>query len=262
MTHVSSPALFVGGEGRAPDAPRGGKLGAVPVRNVANTLGGQGVANVASFAVTLDEAPGFHEVVHHLADSSLGDAEPGRQVLTGDHRVVGDEVECPLLRGCDAEGRRSLHHPLRAGYGGAFALRRLGARPSAGAALGADVIEGVVRASEQPRGLLPEAKVLPFERIPRLHGDVGVPEIDALAEPPRQPLLPHAGNQDQDGVGAAGVVVLGYGPQPVVEGAPAQGQALAHHAEAAAVVERDRGIEAAPAVELHVRTEPVDPGGQ
>ena len=36
----------------------------------------------------------------------------------------------------------------------------------------------------------------------------------------------HAGNQDQDGVGAAGVVVLGYGPQPVVEGAPAQGQAL------------------------------------
>ena len=71
--------------------------------------------------------------------------------------------------------------------------------------------------------------------------------------PPRQPLLPHAGNQDQDGVGAAGVVVLGYGPQPVVEGAPAQGQALANQAEAAAVVERDRGIEAAPAVELHVR---------
>ena len=36
---------------------------------------------------------------------------------------------------------------------------------------------------------------------------------------------------------------------------------LAHHAEAAAVVERDGGVEAPTAVELHVRPEPVDAGG-
>ena len=34
----------------------------------------------------------------HLADTALRDAEPEGKVLTGDHRVVGDEVERPLLR--------------------------------------------------------------------------------------------------------------------------------------------------------------------
>ena len=163
---------------------------------VANTLGGQGVANVASFAVTLDEAPGFHEVVHHLAHPSLGDAEPGRQVLTGDHRVVGDEVECPLLRGCDAEGRRSLHHPLRTGYRGAFALRRLGAKSSAGAAVGVDGLQREEPAADHPRGATPEAKVSSFERVPGLNGDVAVAEVQVHAEPRGQCLLPDAGRQD------------------------------------------------------------------
>ena len=66
-----------------------------------------------------------HQAAHHLADSALGDAEPEGQVLAGDHWVVGDEVQRPLLRGADAEGRRSLHHALRVGYRSAFALRRL-----------------------------------------------------------------------------------------------------------------------------------------
>ena len=46
--------------------------------------------------------------------------------------------------------------------------------------------------------------------------------------------------------GQARIVVLGYGPQTVVEGTAPQGQALAHHAEVAAIVEGDRGVEAAP----------------
>ena len=78
------------------------------------------------------------------------------------------------------------------------------------------------------------------------HGDVAVPEIDALAELLRQSPLPNAGNQDENDVGASCVVVLRCGFQPVVEGTPPQGQALADHAEAAAVVEGDGGVEAAP----------------
>ncbi len=49
-----------------------------------------GVANLAPSAVTPDEIPGLHQAVHHLAAPPLRDAEPGDQVLTGDHRVVGD----------------------------------------------------------------------------------------------------------------------------------------------------------------------------
>ena len=71
-----------------------------------------------------------------------------------------------------------------------------------------------------------------------------------LAQPRRQPLLPDARHKDQNGSGAAGVVVLRYGSQPVVEGPAPQGQALAHDAEAASVVERDGGVEAASAVKL------------
>ena len=47
---------------------------------------------------------------------------------------------------------------------------------------------------------------------------------------------------------------VGYGPQPVVELPAPQGQALAHDAEVATVVQGDGGVEAAPAVELHVGT--------
>ncbi len=76
-----------------------------------------------------------------------------------------------------------------------------------------------------------------------------------------KPLLPDAGHQDQNGVGASRVVVLSNGPQPVVERPAPQCQTLAHHAEVAAVMERDGGVEAPPAVELHVGPEPVDAGG-
>ena len=61
-------------EGCAPYALRGGKLGAVPVGDVANALGGQRVADVAAFAVTLNEVPSIDEAAHHLAYPSLGDA--------------------------------------------------------------------------------------------------------------------------------------------------------------------------------------------
>ena len=119
----------------------------------------------------------------------------------------------------------------------------------------------MVRVPEQPRGLLPDAAVPSFQHPPGLHGDEEVPEIDSLAEPPCQPPFPHAGDKDEHDVGASAGVVLSQGPQPVVEGAPAQGQALAHHAEVSAVVEGDGGIEAAPAVELHTGSESVDAGG-
>ena len=63
----------------------------------------------------------------------------------------------------------------------------------------------------------PEAKVPSFERVPRLHNDVGVAENQVHAEPRRQPLLSDAKGKDQNGVRAACVVVLRYGSQPVVE---------------------------------------------
>ena len=113
--HVPPPALAVGGEGRAPDASRGRELGAVPVGDVANALGGQRETGVNALPSTLDQAPRVHEAVYHLADPALGDAEPAGKVLTGDHRVVGYEVERTLLRRADADGRRSLRHPLGPG---------------------------------------------------------------------------------------------------------------------------------------------------
>ena len=134
-----------------------------------------------------------------------------------------------------------------------LSTRRLRAKPSAGAAMGAHGLQRMAPAAEHERGATPEPKVPSFERVPRLHGDVAVAEIQVHAEPRRQPLLPDAGRQDQRGFRAARVVVLGYGPQTVVEGAPAQGQALADDPEAAAIVECDGGVEPAPVVELHVR---------
>ena len=65
--------------------------------------------------------------------------------------------------------------------------------------------------------------------------------------------------------GLKGVVVPRDGPQPVVERPAPQGQPPpppADHAERPAVMEGDGGVEAAPAVELHVRTEAVDAGGE
>ena len=110
--HVPSAALFVGGEGCAPDALRGRQPGAVPVGDVAYTLGGQRVANGSAFSSSLDKVPGVHEALHHLADPTLRDAQPIGKMLTGDHRVVGDKVERPLLSQAEAEGRCSLRHPL------------------------------------------------------------------------------------------------------------------------------------------------------
>ena len=77
VADVPPAALFVGGEGTAPDAPCGRKLGPVPMGDVANALVGQSVAGVAPLPSTLDESPSVHEASHHLADASLGDAEPG-----------------------------------------------------------------------------------------------------------------------------------------------------------------------------------------
>ena len=74
----------------------GRQLGAVPVGDVADALGGQRVARVSTSSSSLDQAPGVHKAVHHMADPSLRDAEPAGKVLTGDHRVVGHEVERPL----------------------------------------------------------------------------------------------------------------------------------------------------------------------
>ena len=57
------------------------------------------------------------------------------------------------------------------------------------------------------------------------------------------------------------VAVLRDGSQPVVERPAPQSKPLAHHAEAAAVVQGDDGVEAPPAVELHAGAEAVDAGG-
>ena len=210
VSHVTPPALFVGGEGGTPDAPRGGKLCPIPVGDVANALVGQGVAPVATLSSLLDKPPCIDEASHHLADTPLRDAEPCGKVLAGDHWVVGDDVQRPLLRRADAEGRRSLGHALRVGYRSPLALRRRGEGSSSSARCtpGDHVLQRVVRVPEQPRGLLPDAAVPSFQHPPGLHGDEEVPEIDSLAEPPRQPPLPHAGDQDEHDVGASAGVVL------------------------------------------------------
>ena len=123
------------------------------------------------------EAPGVDEVAHHLADPSLGDPKPDGQVLTGDHRVVSDKVERPLLRRAGAEGRRSLRHPLGVGYGRPLPLRRLSARPSAWAGAGDHALQRKEPASDDPRRATPEAKVPSFHRVPGLHGNVAVTEV-------------------------------------------------------------------------------------
>ena len=123
VSHVTPPALLVGGEGGAPYALRRGQLGAVPVGDVAYALGGQGVAGVTPLALALDQAPCIDKATQHLADPALRHAEPDGQVLTGYHRVVGDEVQRPFLSRADAEGRRSLRHLLGTGQRRPLPLR-------------------------------------------------------------------------------------------------------------------------------------------
>ena len=145
-------------------------------------------------------------------------------------------------------------------------------RPRAGTSTPQDGREDSVRSGQRDRetkapreclSRLSEAsrrvnERLEFDQV--LQGDEEVPEIDALAESPRPPLPPHAGNQYQDVVGSSAVVVLRNGSQPVVERAAAQGRSLAHHAEAASVEEGDGGVEPAPVVELHAGMETVCAG--
>ena len=57
-------------------------------------------------------------------------------------------------------------------------------------------------------------------------------------------------------------MVLGDGPQPVIEGAAPQGKALADHPEAAAIVQGDHRVEPAPALEFHLGFQAVHAGGQ
>jgi len=116
--------------------------------------------------------------------------------------------------------RRNLHHPLRAGQRCPLSTRRLGVQPAARMGLGAHEIDRVVRTAEQHRGPPPDAEVALFKRVPRFNGDVGVAETHLHAEPRCEPLLPDTGRQDQNRVGTARVVILGYAPQPVVEGPP------------------------------------------
>ena len=144
-----------------------------------------------------------------LADPPLGDAEPGCKVLAGDHRVVGDDVQRPLLSWTDAEGWRSLRHALGTGQRCPLPLRRLCARPARTVA-GDHGLQREERAADHERRAAPVAKVLPLQRVPGLHGNVAVVDVPVVAEPRRQPLLPHAGHEDQDGAGATGVAVLGY----------------------------------------------------
>ena len=92
----------------------------------------------------------FTRAAHRLADTTLGDAQPGCQVLAGDHGVVGDEVKRPFLRRADAEGRRSPRHPLGTGQRRPLPLRRLGARPSTGAVARDHGLQREERAADHP----------------------------------------------------------------------------------------------------------------
>ena len=82
--------------------------------------------------------------------------QPAGKVLTVDHRVVRDEVQRPLLRGVDAEGRRSLCHALGSGNEARLRSRRLGEAHSPCAALGTYGFQVVV-GSPQSRRVSPES---------------------------------------------------------------------------------------------------------
>lgn len=127
----------------------------------------------------------------------------------------------------------------------------MSARPSAGAGTGDQSHQREETAADHPRDGVP-AVPFSFQRVPGLHGDLTVADVPLLVEPRRQPHLPHAGQEDRNGAGTSAAFVFGYGSQPVVERPAPQGQTLAHHAEAASVVERVGGAEAPPAVEVHL----------
>ena len=235
--HVSSPTLAICREGGAPDAPRGGDLGAVPVGNVTYALGRQGVARVAASSSTLDRAPGIDEVVHHLADTRP--SETPSQRATCSRGIIGWSVTRSSVRFSDRLTPKAAAACASRSGRGSDARFRLGdsvRSPPPGLPWELTV-SSVWYELPTPREFAPEAKVPSFERVPRLHGDEAVIEVQVYAEPRRQPLLPDAGGQDQRGFGAARVVVPRYGPQPVVERPAPQGQALADHAERPAVVE-------------------------
>ena len=91
----------------------------------------------------------------------------------------------------------------------------------------------------------------PYKGVPALHAHVVISEVGVPAELVGEPLLPRAGDEYKHNAGPAGVMVLGDGSEPVVEGTAPQRQALAHHPEAAPVVPGDHPVEPAPALELH-----------
>ena len=107
---------------------------------------------------------------------------------------------------------------------------------------------------------MPKAKVLSFQRVLGLHGNVAVTEVPFPTGPRRQSLLPNTGHKDQNSRGG-GCSRTQLWTQAVVERPAPQGKALARHTEAAAVVERDGGVEASPAVEFDAGPEPVDARG-
>ena len=111
---------------------------------IGSLAGGSGDAPTATVPVepqSVDQVPCIDQAAHHLADSAFGDVEPEGKVLTGDHRVVCDEVEPSFLRRAHAKGWRSLHHPIGVGYRCPLPLRQLRANPSAGAGSGDDVLQ-------------------------------------------------------------------------------------------------------------------------
>ena len=67
------------------------------------------------FAVTLDGASGFQEIMIHLAYPSLEDIEREGKVVTGNHRMIDEGAQRSLLRWRDAEGRHSLRYEVDPG---------------------------------------------------------------------------------------------------------------------------------------------------
>ena len=104
---TQSVLTVVGGETR-----RGGfmRWGLIPHWAKNASIGSQ---MINARAETVAEKPAFRDALRRRRCL----------VLTGDHRVVGDEVERPLLSRADAEGRRSLRHSLGTGQGRPLPLR-------------------------------------------------------------------------------------------------------------------------------------------
>ena len=76
MPDVSPQALRVGDEHDVPHVLRREELDAVCESGVVRALCGQCLAGVSALSPSLPEAPGIDEAAYHLADASLGDADP------------------------------------------------------------------------------------------------------------------------------------------------------------------------------------------